>query len=296
MNKKFLMILILIIGCLFSYGQPEKKLAEAFIQSVAKNNFQLLNPYIFNASAAKNIFGKEFNQMTPAKKIEAIKKNKSTLESKWLTVVSNAKSNKIDFSKLQIKQVLSGPIKGADLLHSLLVTYQYNGVEWDDLFFIVNKQGVSKFIIDLPSNTDMFTLDEGRREGNLKDFQLIKDKSDPQIKQKLKSAVDELKKLAMLNDTIKLFGHLVYTGEDDNTNRWKRILDPSKPEDVESAKKMMTKLMSGLTQCDKINYQDVRIEKESEGIWYVITATCGNKKNNYAFLKINNSFLLGDID
>lgn len=89
---------------------------------------------------------------------------------------------------------------------------------------------------------------------------------------------------------------MAYTGEDDNTNRWKRIVDPSKPEDVESSKKMITKLMNSLTQCDKMSYGDVRIEKESEGTWYVITANCGNKKNTYAFLKINNSYVLGDID
>jgi len=58
----------------------------------------------------------------------------------------------------------------------------------------------------------------------------------------------------------------------------------------------MTKIKEGLLNCDKINYEEVRIKKESEGIWYVITANCGNKKNNYAFLKINNSFVLGDID
>jgi len=89
---------------------------------------------------------------------------------------------------------------------------------------------------------------------------------------------------------------LVYSGKEDKENRWKRRADPNKPEDIQSSKRLMTKLKEGLLNCDKINYGEVRIEKESEGIWYVITANCSNKKNNYAFLKINNSFVLGDID
>lgn len=296
MLKKFFTLFITLITALISYSQPEKKLAEAFIQSVAKNNFKLLDPFITNSKIAKNLFGAEFNKMTPAKQAEAIKKNKISLQSKWARVVNNAKENKIDFSKVQVKQALTGPIEGNNLLSSMLVTYLYNGVEWDDLFFIINKQGAGKYIIDIPSDTRMFALNEDRRGKNLKDIQLAKDINDPNVKQHLKDAVEKLKRLVAANDDQQLYSNMVYKGENDKENRWRRTINPSNPDDVESARRMMEKLKAGFAKCEVINYGDIRIEKESEGVWYVINTTCGGQKHTYAFLKINNVYTLGDTD
>lgn len=296
MLRKHLLILILISIGIISYSQSEKKLAEAFIQSVAKNNFQLLDPYLVNAASAKTVFGNEFIKMPAAKQAEAIKKYKSQLQKKWNNVINNAKENKIDFNKVQLQQVLPGPIEGSEALNSLLITYQYTGTEWDDLLLIINKKGNSKYIIELPTDTRMFALNEDSRGKNLKDLQIEKDKSDPNIKQHLKDAVATLRKLVAANDEQQLYSHLVYTGEEDKDNRWKRTVDPSKPEDIQSAKRIIGKLKNGFAKCEAINYGEVRMEKESEGVWYVINTTCGDQKHTYAFLKINNTFVLGDSD
>jgi len=129
---------------------------------------------------------------------------------------------------------------------------------------------------------------------SVKKFAPVKNKTSQ--KQQLINSMQVLKKLVTANNTQEIYTRLVYSGKEDKENRWKRRADPNNPEDIQSSKRLMTKLKEGLLNCDKINYEEVRIEKESEGIWYVITANCGNKKNNYAFLKINNSFMLGDID
>lgn len=296
MNKKYFLFPLSMLIISMGHAQSEKKLAAAFIQSVAKNNFQLLEPYIIKVTTARSLFGKEFAKITPAKQAATLKESRTRLMDRWKTAVDKATSNKIDFGKVEIRQVLTGPIEGNNSLNSLLVTYQYNGVEWDDLFFIVNKQGAAKYLIDLPNNTAMFSLNEGRRGKNLKDLQFQKDKNDPGIKQHLKDVVELLKKLSGENDVQQLYSHIVYSGEADKENRWKRTIDPSKEEDVVSAKRMMDKLKNGFSNCDKINYGDVRIEKESEGVWHVISTTCGTQKHTYAFLKINNIFVLGDID
>lgn len=294
MRQFFILLICLNVHAV--YAQPEKKLAEAFVHSVAKNNFQLLDPYLLNAVSAKTLFGAEFGKMTPAKQAEAITKSKSQLQNKFTTAVSNAKENKIDFNKVQVQQVLLGPIEGSESLNSMLITYQYNGVEWDDLFLIVNKTGGTKYIIDLPSDTRMFALNEDRRGKNLTDLQQQKDKSDPNIKQYLKAAVELLKKLVAANDEQQLYNHLVYSGEEDKDNRWKRTVDTSRPEDVQSVKRIMEKLKNSFAKCDAINYGELKMEKESEGVWYVINTTCGDQKHTYAFLKINNAFVLGDVD
>ena len=276
---------MLLTWGLFSYGQPGKKLAEAFIQSVAKHDFQILNPYMSSTTTGKNIWGKEFISMSPQKQAERILQNRMEIFNDWMEVVNTAKKNKIDFGKVKVKEVLFAP--AYDLRNFMLVAYDYNGVVWDDLTFHVNKQGASKYLIAIVGYKKIFALNETEREKTLKHFKSLNDINDSQdlniknnskIKQQLIAAVVILKKLVTANDKQQLYTRLAYTGEDDNTNRWKRIVDPSKPEDVESSKKMITKLMNSLTQCDKMSYGDVRIEKESEGTWYVITANCGNKK------------------
>lgn len=293
-HKLFTFLLCMSIGPA-SHAQPEKKLAEAFIQSVAKNNFKLLSPYLINAASAKTAFGTEFTRMSPAKQAEAITKTKSQLQNKWAKVVSKAKSNNIDFSKLQLKQVLSGSLEG-ETLSPLLITYQYNGVEWDDLFLIVNKKGNAKFIIELPSDKRMFALNEDTRGKNLENLRQEKERNDPNVKLNLKAAVEQLQKLVISNDVPALYNHIVYSGEDDPQNRWKRTLNSSSLEDVESSKRLMEKLKSGLSKCDQLNYGNVITEKESEGIWYVINTTCGTQKHTFAFLKVNNVYVLGDMD
>lgn len=293
---RYLFIMLIWLNAFAASSQPEKKLAEAFIQSIATTNFKLLEPYIYNAPIAKKIFGSEFGKMPPAKQFEAIKRNKTSLQNKWEKVVANAKENKIDFNKVHIKQVLSGRIEGNNFLNSLLATYEYNNTEWDDLLFIINSKGISKYIVDIPNNTAMFAMNESRRGRNVKELQMAADKNDPAIKVQLKNTIEMIRKFIANNEDEQLYKYLVYTGEEDKDNRWKRTIDASKPEDIQSSKRIIKKLKDGFENCKEINYEAVRIEKESEGIWYVINAACSGHTHSYAFLKINKVFVLGDID
>lgn len=295
MRKIILLSTVLLLTISFCYSQPENKLAAAFVQSIAKNNFKLLDPYLMDLATAKSLYPNEFKKMTPAKQAAAIAGSRNQMMTKWKKVVENAKQNKIDFNKLTIKQVLSSPLEFPQM-NSLLVTYEYKGVEWDDLLLIVSKKGTANYIVELPTNTAMFALNEDGNGKNLKNIQLQKDKNDPELKKHLADAVEKIKKTLSLNDDQLLYAHIVYSGEEDKDNRWKRAVDPGKAEDVESARIIKEKLKNSLLKCDKINYGDVRVEKESEGIWYVINATCGNSKHTFAFLKIKDVFVLGDMD
>jgi hypothetical protein len=89
---------------------------------------------------------------------------------------------------------------------------------------------------------------------------------------------------------------MVYRGEEDKDSRWKRTVDPSRHEDVTSSQRLLERSTVILNSCNDINYGDVKTEKESEGVWYIITATCRDKKIVFAFLKIDNIFVLGDMD
>jgi hypothetical protein len=295
MLKKYLLAAAFLIS-LTVYGQPDKKLASAFIQSVAKNNFALLEPYLLNATAAKSLYGNEFNKMTPAKQTEAITKMRAQLKSKWTVIVNNAKASAIDFSKLQLNQVVTSPVEGNKMVNALLATYFYNGSEWDDIFLIVNEKGEPRYITEIPSHTALFTLNESRRGKNLKEIQTQRDKNDPDVKKNLSDAVLALQKLAEKKDTQQILRKMVYTGEQDINGRWKRAIDPSNADDVASGKRIFEKLTVRLSECHNPSFGDVRMEKESEGVWYVIKTTCGERSSAFAFLKIDNEFVLGDVD
>jgi hypothetical protein len=295
MLKKYLLAAGILIA-LTGYGQPEKKLAAAFIQSVAKNNFSLLEPYLLNAAAAKTLYGNEFNKMPPAKQTEAITKMRAQLKNKWTVVVNNAKTSAIDFSKLQLNQVVTAPVEGNKLINALVASYLYNGKEWDDIFLIVNAKGPSLYISEIPSQTSVFTMNESRQGKNLRDMQTQKDKDDPDVKRNLSDAVLALQKLTEKKDTQQILRKMVYTGEQDVNGRWKRTIDPSNTDDVASGKRILGKLTERLSKCNNASFGEVRIEKESEGVWYVIKTTCGERSSAFAFLKINNEFVLGDVD
>ena len=59
----------------------------------------------------------------------------------------------------------------------------------------------------------------------------------------------------------------------------------------------MDEVKKALNACNYMEFDTVRIEKESEGTWYICTYACGaSTKINFAFLKINGKYALGDID
>ncbi len=296
MLKNIFALLVSFISIGVGFSQPEKKLANAFVQSVDKNNFQLLKPYLVTVNVAKTYFGLEFTKMSISKQKERIVKLNNELQKKWTKVVANAKQKKIDFNRLQLKQVLQTIIEENIFLNFLLVTYNYNNYEWDDLTLIVNKAGTAKYLIDIPSNTSIFLLDESKRGKNIQNLQQERDKKDPKIKEQLIAAVQNIKDLIATNKFSQIYSYIAYTGREDMQNRWKRTVDPAKPGDTDEADRFIEKLKATFTICDKPVYGKFRIEKESEGVWYVITTICGTKKIEMAFLKINDAFVLGDID
>ena len=291
--KRYILAAFMLLSCV--YAQPQNQLASAFVQSIAGNNFKLLEPYLLTAATAKKLYAKELGRMTPAQQAAAIRKSRERLMDKWQKVVKQTRDANINFSKLKIKQVLTAPVEGNAAVTSLLVTYTYDGEEWDDLVFLLSNNGSQLYLLELPLNTAMFAMNGDRKGKNLADFQQRRDRNDPGMTQKLKEAALQLWKAARGDDTLHLYSLLVYRGEADAANRWNRPVDASRPEDVYSSIIMVKKLKS-ITQCDKINFGDVKTEKESEGLWYIIGANCNDQKYRLAFLKVNGQFLLGDMD
>lgn len=119
-------------------------------------------------------------------------------------------------------------------------------------------------------------------------------------KQACKDAVESLLKIAANGKNADAAAMLVYRG-DDKDREWKSVCDYANEEDQLLVDKTMAKLQvirSGLKTHD---FTEFLTEKEREGVWHVWVTDMRYEDGSedvkaFAFLKINGSFALGDID
>ncbi len=125
---------------------------------------------------------------------------------------------------------------------------------------------------------------------------IIHAQKDDKIKSELQTLVLKLKSASKTNDIPALCELIVYDG-DDKKRAWKKALDATIKEDAFIAEDWKAEIDEVFVDCADITFSEVKKEKESEGIWYIIHVTCkGKPPVGFAFLKINGKYLLGDID
>lgn len=254
---------------LYVCSQPETKLAEAFLQSLQNKNFALLKPYLG--------------------------KNAKMIETKWKQVAANITKAAFDIKHVKIDRVeLSDPIPNMPV-RMLVATYKYHEKEWDDLSLMVNT-GTVKSLIDIPNTSYMFMQNEDRRGRNLNEILLQRDKENPAIQKSVQAAIIELQATAAKQQPELIAANLVYRGADEQ-RKWKSSLKTSEKEEMEYANNTIKRINDKILKCKGLTFDKLRIERESEGIWYALKVYCdGNSVGHFAFLKINGNFLLGDID
>jgi hypothetical protein len=137
MKRIFFVFLLLSATTLFA--QTEQKLGEAFLKSVQEKNFDLLKPWLG--------------------------KNTKTLYKKWDQVIENAYRNGFDIKAVKIKNVMSGEQVPNMIMKTIIVIYEYDGKEWDDLVLMITT-GKQPKLAEIPLTSYMFKLDEERRGKN----------------------------------------------------------------------------------------------------------------------------------
>lgn len=106
-------------------------------------------------------------------------------------------------------------------------------------------------------------------------------------------------KVSELGTFYKVAPYIVYRGEDKKRS-WKVAADYTKEEEKKGVDEVCYKINNGINQDSNFVIKGFRTESESEGVWYVLTVSYIRKgkpkTSEFAFLKIKNRFLLGDID
>lgn len=97
----------------------------------------------------------------------------------------------------------------------------------------------------------------------------------------------------------KAASYIVYRGEDKSRN-WKSPANYSNESEKKGVDDACERINQTINQDENYKIIGYATKAESEGVWHTLTASYirkgVEKKTVYAFLKIGDSFLLGDID
>ncbi|MGG9971282.1 hypothetical protein ACQ33O_05750 [Ferruginibacter sp. SUN002] len=282
---------IFLLCCLSASAQDEKKLADAFIQSLVKNNYSSLSSYI----ATADIMNKAFyaGKADKAKLAKDFTGYTSKLKTNWPKYLANAKSEKIDLSKIKILNVTSEVILKESNMHGLNIMFKHAdrfgmiGL----IYFPYNKKS---YLLDFPNPLSAFTAKDSFRIAT--DLQYAQDKNDPSIQTTIQEELNTL--FGYVKDfNVAAFTPRTVHRDDDPAKNWKTASDPSNQYDSLQAGATMGKIHLILEGCADKVFDSFHLEKESEGVWYIYAYKCPDgKKISFAFLKINGKYLLGDID
>ncbi len=92
---------------------------------------------------------------------------------------------------------------------------------------------------------------------------------------------------------------IVYRGED-KARAWKEVANYRKEEDKKGVDEICLRINGTVNRDTGYHIIKYLTEKESEGTWHVLIVTYNKqgvtKQATFAFLKIGDKFLLGDID
>ncbi|MEM6286329.1 MAG: hypothetical protein AAF845_04150 [Bacteroidota bacterium] len=115
---------------------------------------------------------------------------------------------------------------------------------------------------------------------------------------RLKVLLADLLGWIQANDYEAAAPHLVYRG--DGPDRWQRALDPTNADDLVAARRAVRQLASAIGTYDAYTVPSYFSDTESEGTWHVLQvefeATEETKTTLFAFLLIDDVFVLGDVD
>ncbi len=139
--KKLLMV-VLLLSSIQLVAQHEQKIGEAFLRSVQEKNFTLLKPWLGA--------------------------NEKAIQEKWQQVVNNAHRKGFNIKAVTIKKVVTGDLFTKLAMKGIIAVYEYEGKEWDDLLLMVSTDKEMK-LVEIPSTTYMFNLNEERRGRNAAD-------------------------------------------------------------------------------------------------------------------------------
>ena len=293
MRQLFLSALVLLLFISCNDSAP-KKLEDAFILSMQKNDFTLLKKFLPNVAYYKSLGDK-----MPFQKNEEIRKfieeSNQRIKDAWLNTIFNAAEKKIDLNKVSIREVFYyDPFKRDETSEAMIINYEYKGKVWDDIQFIIGRHNGQAYLLTIPNPTRAFSMadPELRATNEAKAWiEIQKPDFKKNIEEMTRKIIGDVKK----NDFESFAQQIIYRG-DDESRRWRSGVDLSDSLEKQQANNFMKKVSRHIENCNNYETGEILTERESEGVWIVLPMKCGNKIISFAYLRVNNKLMLDDTD
>ena len=288
----FLISALLFAACKKSHAP--KTLEGAFLLSLQENNFALLEPYLPDIAFYRSL-GNKMPARSDKEISEFLDESNGKIKVAWENTLFNAAEKKIDLNKVELKEVLYyDPFIHDDQSEAMVINYTYNNRTWDDLQFIVNRKKTKTYLLGIPNPTRAFSLADTSLMASY-EARINLETSKPEFKKSLEDQVKRIILSVKENNTAAFAENLIYRGHDEN-RKWKSALNLNDSLEKAHANDFMARVSRSIEGCENFQTGEINLERESEGIWILLPANCGNKIVQFAFLKVGDRVLLGDID
>jgi hypothetical protein len=292
MRQLFLLSIIALFFISCSDSHP-KKLEEAFILSMQKNDFKLLNDFLPDRKFYEAV-SQKMPKRTDKEIDDFLNQTHEKIKQAWQNTIYTAADKKIDLNKVRIREAFyHDPFPNDDASEGLIINYEYKGSVWDDLQFIISRKTGKIILLDVPNPTRAFSMqDKELRATNEAKAWIEMNK--PEFKKNIQELSNKLVEAAKANNLDEFGKHLVYRGND-QSKQWKTALDMTDTSERSQAAQFMERFNRNFGNCSSYKTGNFVTERESEGVWIIWPLDCGDKIFSLAYLRINDKLLLGDI-
>lgn len=286
-----LLTFLFFISC--NDSQP-KKLEDAFVLSLQKNNFDLLKDYLPDAKFYRSL-GDKVTQGNDAEIKRILDAKHEEIKTAWQNTYFNAAEKKIDLNKLVIKEAIYyDPFLKDETNEAMIITYEYKGSAWDDIQFIISRKPGKIVLLGIPNPTRAFSMQDSELRASNEAKAWI-ELSKPEFKKNVEELSNKLVAAAKANNLDEFGKHLVYRGSDEN-KLWRTPVNMNDSTERLLAAQFMQRLNKNLENCNNYKTGNFVTNRESEGLWITWPLDCGNKIVTLHYLRINERLLLGDTD
>jgi hypothetical protein len=298
MLRTFLLSFFLSGAVNFLQAQ-NNKLADAFIESLVKNKFEMLRNYLPSGDILRLAAPNEMGRKSAKQVDKAASEMHKQFETQWKTCRANALAKGMNLNALTISEaIVYNPFEKRDnKLKAMVIAYKYNDKVWDDITILVIEAARKIYISGIPNPTRAFSMNEENNGMELANARAYKQSDDPNTLKRLQLLSAQVMEYVRKGDGAALAPLLVYRGEEQAERRWKDSCNFANEADRAYTQSFIQSQAGLANTCKTMTFGKLKTERESEGVWFVLPVNCGaDKKKIFAFLYIKGDFRLGDID
>jgi hypothetical protein len=284
-------ILLLLNAC--NDSQP-KKLEDAFILSIKKNDFKVLNDFLPDKKFYDAV-SEKMPKRTEKEIENFLKESQERIKQAWQNTFYTVAEKKIDLDKVVIKEVFyHDPFPDDETNEAMVVNYEYKGSIWDDIQFIVSRKTGKTILLGIPNPTRAFSMrDKELRATNEAKSWIEMNK--PEFKKSIEDISNKLIAAAKANDLNEFGQYLIYRGADES-RLWRSAVNMNDSTERKMAAQFMERVNRNLQNCDKYKTGNFVTNRESEGLWITWPLDCDSRIVTLHYLRVNGQLLLGDTD